>query len=297
MTVSTVTSRKIHSGDGSTTEFAFDFYISAEADLLVKETTVNGVESTKVLTTDYTINAGPWPTGGTVTFVAAPPNGYTVTFERDVNPTQATDYTENDDFPAETHEAALDKLTTLVQQLENLTSRCLQFKSADQTDPEIPNIPSRTNRLLGFNASGVLTTYENSGNGLLAVFCNQSDGSPRVGAGKVISVLTESTWVTLDGDNYDFLNDVPVGADWLELKVYIVASSGGTYRIDARATGGSATTDLPNTTVYRRKLAASDIDLEMGIKVPLNAQSFDIWFTRDSDTGSVTIVPTGYGYN
>lgn len=116
MTVSTTNVLDSYAGDDSTTAFVTTFQFDLETDLvvlLVNDTT--GAVSTQVLTTDYTVSGGDGSTG-TVTFVTAPATGETVEIWRFVSLTQLTDYVANDPFPAETHEAALDKLTYIAQQ-------------------------------------------------------------------------------------------------------------------------------------------------------------------------------------
>jgi hypothetical protein len=119
MTVSSSTSSVSYSGNGSTTVFAYTFKIFEDSDLVVVEKNVNtGVETTKTLTTDYTVSGAGNDSGGNVTFVTAPASGITVTISRSLPLTQETNYVENDPFPAQAHEDALDKLTMLVQQVD-----------------------------------------------------------------------------------------------------------------------------------------------------------------------------------
>jgi hypothetical protein len=61
--------------------------------------------------------------GGDVTFDVAPADGVNVNVVRTVPQTQLVDYQPYDAFPAETHEGALDKLTMLVQGLQELLER------------------------------------------------------------------------------------------------------------------------------------------------------------------------------
>lgn len=123
MTVSTTTNKVSYAGNGSTTAFAFTFRIFAEADLRVIVRDANGVETVQTLTTHYTISASPWTSGGTVTMVTPPASGETLVIKSDIASTQAVDYLAADRFPAETHEAALDKLTLLIQQTEEALAR------------------------------------------------------------------------------------------------------------------------------------------------------------------------------
>lgn len=117
MTV-TVNDRKItYSGNGATTVFPYDFPIAADTEIQVILVDSLDVPVVKTLTIDYTVSGVGVVSGGNVTFVTAPATGYTVVLRGNTPLTQVTDYVERDAFPAETHEAALDKLTKQQQEL------------------------------------------------------------------------------------------------------------------------------------------------------------------------------------
>lgn len=127
MTVSSQVNRKDYSGNGSTTNFATEFRFLEDSHLRVILTVDStGVETVQSLTTNYTVTGKGEDSGGTVTMIIAPATGETLTIIRDVPVTQQTDYVENDDFPAESHERALDKLTMIVQQQQEEISRSVK---------------------------------------------------------------------------------------------------------------------------------------------------------------------------
>jgi len=126
MTVSSSASRNYYSGNGATTVFAYTFKIFDESQVKVIARAADGTETVKTLTTHYTVS-GVGTSGGNVTMLVAPASGTKLTLVRNVPLTQETDYTPNDPFPAESHEAALDKLTMLVQQLQEQVNRALAF--------------------------------------------------------------------------------------------------------------------------------------------------------------------------
>ncbi len=100
-------------GNGSTTVFSFGWYCPDPTWLQV---TVNGAAVTAYRTT---LNATQSTTpGGTITFAVAPLNGQLVVIARVIPETQLTHYAPYTAFPATSHEAALDKITALVQQLD-----------------------------------------------------------------------------------------------------------------------------------------------------------------------------------
>jgi len=130
MAISSTTTRVSYAGNGATTAFAFAYYFQTSADLVVvlkNNTTL--VETVKTLTTHYTISGtqtnGVYASGGTVTMLTAPSASETLIIYRDPAITQSVDYTENDAFPAETVEQALDKLTMITQRLDTRIDRSI----------------------------------------------------------------------------------------------------------------------------------------------------------------------------
>jgi hypothetical protein len=141
MTVSSETKRADYTGNGSTVDFATQFRFLQNSDVKVILTvTATGVETPQAETTDYTLVGVGLDAGGTVTMLVAPPIGTTLTIKRDVPLTQGTDYVENDAFPAESHETALDKLTMIVQQIQEELDRSIKF--AESEDTASPNLPA-----------------------------------------------------------------------------------------------------------------------------------------------------------
>jgi len=129
MTVASTTTPLIqYSGNGVTTAFSTSFVFSSSADLVVVLTSAAGVDTTKTITTHYTVTGGNG-SSGTVTMITPPASGETLTIYRQTALTQLTDYVENDAFPAETHEAALDKLTLITQELQEDIGRAVQLSA------------------------------------------------------------------------------------------------------------------------------------------------------------------------
>lgn len=164
MTVSTTTNRASYSGNGSTTAFAYGFKIFADADLTVIIRSSAGVETTKTLTTHYTVSGAGTDSGGNVTFTTGnvPASGETVVILRKLTLTQATDYVANDPFPAESHEDALDRLTMIAQQHDEAIGRALKVSQTNviATSEFTTSSSDRANKLLSFDANGDLTVTE-----------------------------------------------------------------------------------------------------------------------------------------
>lgn len=156
MTVSTTTNRVSYTGDGSTTAFPVTFPFYANTDLVVIERVIStGAETTKTLTTHYTVSGGSGSTG-TVTAVTAPASTVQWIIKRVLPVTQSIDYTPNDPFPAATHEEGLDRAVMRDQQLDEELDRAVKFPSTDSTSlsSTLPSSTERASKYLAFNSSG-----------------------------------------------------------------------------------------------------------------------------------------------
>jgi len=78
MTISTTTIKNSYSGDDTTTVFAYAFKIATTADIEVIIRSSAGVETTKTLTTHYSVSGAGVATGGNVTMDTAPVTGETL---------------------------------------------------------------------------------------------------------------------------------------------------------------------------------------------------------------------------
>lgn len=133
MTVSNTTNKIIYAGNGSTDTFAYNYKILAQSDLVVTEVLIaTGAETVLELTTDYTVTGVGEDGGGNVVLVAGNlPSTKKLSIRRSTPIKQSTDYISNDPFPAETHEAALDKLTFICQDLQEQIDRSVKVGEVD----------------------------------------------------------------------------------------------------------------------------------------------------------------------
>jgi hypothetical protein len=164
MTVSSTTTKVSYTGNGVTSVFAYTFKIFADSEINVW---VDGVA--KTLVTHYSVSGAGSSSGGNVTFTAGniPAGSESIVFTRTIARTQVTDYVENDTFPAETHEAALDKLTLISQEIDNKLSADI-FKFAETvTDAGTVEISldsaTRSSKVLAFDSSGGLVATQEIG--------------------------------------------------------------------------------------------------------------------------------------
>lgn len=117
-------------GNDVTVDFPFAFKVFAEADLLVVLADADGVETELTLTTDYTValngdqEVSP---GGTVTVLAPPATGNTLTISSAMEVLQPLSLTNAGGFYPRVLNDALDRLTIIAQQLGERISRSLKL--------------------------------------------------------------------------------------------------------------------------------------------------------------------------
>jgi hypothetical protein len=167
MTVSSTTVKNSYSGDGSNDTFVYGFKIFASSDLQVIIRSATGTETTKTLTTDYTVTGVGTASGGNVVFEAAaiPTATETVVLIRNVPQTQAIDYIANDPFPAETHEEGLDRATMTIQQMQEEINRSIKLsKTNTMTSTEFTIAAAdRANKVLAFDSTGEISVTQELG--------------------------------------------------------------------------------------------------------------------------------------
>jgi hypothetical protein len=167
MTVSSTTVKNSYSGDGSNDTFVYGFKIFASSDLQVIIRSATGTETTKTLTTDYTVTGVGTASGGNVVFEAAaiPTATETVVLIRNVPQTQAIDYIANDPFPAETHEEGLDRATMTIQQIQEEVDRSIKLSRTNtMTSTEFAVAAAdRANKILAFDSTGEISVTQELG--------------------------------------------------------------------------------------------------------------------------------------
>lgn len=136
MTVSTsVYKAGPYAGSGTTGPFTVTFRFLANSHLRVIKTSTTGSETTLNLGVDYSVT-GAGGASGTVTLTSPLLVGEKLTIVRNVPLTQETDYVNDDSFPAESHEQALDKLTMITQQLAEEVDRAVKVLPSSTDDPD-----------------------------------------------------------------------------------------------------------------------------------------------------------------
>ncbi|MCG8545652.1 MAG: hypothetical protein MJE12_15740 [Alphaproteobacteria bacterium] len=157
MTVSSTINRVSYDGNGSTVVFSVPFAFFDDDELIVIERdAASGQETTKSLNNDYTVTGGQGLVGS-ITATTPPAAGQSWTILRRTGRTQEIDYTDNDPFPAETHERGLDRVTMIAQDSAGAVDRAIRFPATDlpTLNPEIPNSTMRASKFLAFDSAGL----------------------------------------------------------------------------------------------------------------------------------------------
>lgn len=211
-----------YAGAGTTGPFTVNFRFLDQAHLRVIRTDNTG-EHVLVLTTDYTVAGVGNPTGS-VTLVAALPVGQTLTIIRNVPQTQEADYVQNDDFPAQSHETALDKLTMICQQISEQLGRSITIPAsgASGVSTQLP-IPT-ANAFLSWNSTG--TALLN----IFASIIHNGVGAPAVGLGS-------DSQFYIDTGPYDLYGPKTGGAWGSAIPLKFLQSGAGAVRRDFQSKG------------------------------------------------------------
>lgn len=176
MTVSSTTTRTSYAGNGSTKDFAIPFMFMKDGDLEVILRTQDGVEVLQSISTDYTLSGAGEQNGGTCSMSTAPAVGSTLVIKRNPAIVQEVDYLENDAFPAQSHESALDLLTMICQSLSERLDRTVSLKiSSAVNGVEIPD-PDPGYALVWNAAGDNLTNKKLAGQGVVALPLEISEG-------------------------------------------------------------------------------------------------------------------------
>ena len=144
MTVTTTRNIINQDADGVATEFAYDFIIpDAENGKIY----FDGTEQTA----GFTFTGLGNPAGGTVIFDTPPPAGTTISILRVMPENQLVDYQPYDPFPANTHEAALDKLTMIDQQQQEQINRAYKAPVGSEPDFDFQFPPWESGKLIAWH--------------------------------------------------------------------------------------------------------------------------------------------------
>jgi len=279
MTISTTTLLNSFSGNGSVVDFTYTYPINSASELLVIiKTDATGVETTKTLTSDYTV-ALAGDSGGTVTMGTAPASGETLFLIRNTTKTQGTDLIENDPFSAEGLEDSFDNLQMQIQEVSNEVDRSFKVSKTNSiTTSEITtSAADRANKILSFDASGNLeaTAFTN-----LDTLDEMTDVT--------ITSVADNEVLAYDSSSSKWINQTPAEAS-------LVSLTGSETLTNKTLTSPVINTSVSGTAVLDEDDMSSDsatkLATQQSIKAYVDSKKADMQFVlEDGDGTEVQIV-------
>lgn len=296
MTVSSETRRVQYNGSGTTGPFSVPFYFLDEGDLQVIQTDTSGVDTVLTITTEYTVSGEGDQSGGSVTTVSAVASGEKLTIIRSVAYTQGTDYQENDSFPAETHEQALDKLTMLVQQTDEKVDRSLKAPTTSSIiDGELPSVTA--DYILRINSSADGFEAVSAVDASLAGTLTPTDGNFIVGDGTdwvTESGATARTSLGLGSISTQAASSVSITGGSITGITDLAVADGGTGASTASAArtnlGLEIGTDVQAYSASILENVVEDTTPQLGGDLDVNTNSI-----VSTSNGDINITPNGTG--
>lgn len=160
MTVDTTASAVTHLGNDVTTTFSLSAKFIQASDLVVIITDSDGVESSPLVEdTDYEVTTTEFPSDSiSITYpITGDPlaSGYTITLYRSMDLLQATDLRNQGGFFPEIHELVFDRLTLMLQQLQEQLDRAVlvQISSGDDPREWVESISTVATIILGYKTA------------------------------------------------------------------------------------------------------------------------------------------------
>ena len=255
MTVSTTIIKNFHNGNGSATNFAYQFRILQDTDLLVIiRTNSTGAETTKTLSTHYTVAGAGDASGGSITFTSGnvPASGETVVIRRNVPQTQAIDYIANDPFPAETHEEGLDRATMVAQQVGEESDRSIKLSRTNtMTSTEFTvGATERAGKILAFDTSGELSVTQE-----LGTF--KGNSATTTTAAYVVRDIVKGTTAAQLNNIYICIQASPIGTALTNTSYWVLIVDAVSAATSATAAASSATASANSATASANSATTS----------------------------------------
>ncbi len=204
MTVGVVLGKVVATGTGSASAFPFNAPVAAVGEVAVYTVVIaTGVQALQTRggsgTYDYNVSLNSSTNFATITLNNNLPDTHQVIILRNVEIKQETDYVAGDAFPAETHEAALDKLTFITTQLSERIDRTVKFQEALASD--LPgditsSSTNRANKAIKFTSDGSIGLSTNDPDEQVTLATTQATNAASSATAAASSASTASTQAT-----------------------------------------------------------------------------------------------------
>lgn len=187
-------------GNDLTTDFSFEFVVFQTTDVLVIKTGADDIELPLVKDVDYTVTLNDSTPGGIVSLTTPLATGEKLTLTSDLQPTQGLQIPNLSAFHPQTLEAALDKLTILIQQLADKVSRTVQAPISGGTSAQ------QLLKQLAAQLPLVAAVYSHLAY-IRAVAANQANvDTVAVSIDPINAIAADMTGTWQDGVKYDYGN-------------------------------------------------------------------------------------------
>ena len=196
-----------YTGNNTTDVYSYNFRVEDKTQVSVYETDADGVETQLVVDTDYTVNDLGNDAGGTITRAAGNlPDGYLWYIRSDYKDTQLTEFASQGGFLPAVHESAMDKITFLIQQLQDRLGRAVRVSDSY---PEAPIItmpdPEAGKALVWNNDADGITNGPSASESAGASFVIETQTATE---GQTVFVISKFTYVPGTGNLSVFINGV-----------------------------------------------------------------------------------------
>lgn len=140
----------------TTGPFAFTFRLFNSTDMRVIKRGAASVDAVLVSGTDYTLSAGPWDAGGTVTLTNAllGTSGEELLLKSSVDSSQGTDLINGDSFDETSVERMVDKMSVVIKQLEESFGRVFTLQESTALRLALINDPTAAGDTLVYDGNG-----------------------------------------------------------------------------------------------------------------------------------------------
>jgi hypothetical protein len=150
-----------YTGNNALAAYSYTFRVTTKDQLSVYETTDLGVQTLLTVDTDYTVANLGEDAGGTITRVAGNlPTGYQWYIKSNYAENQLTSFSSQGGFFPDVHEAQMDHITFLIQQLRDSVNRNLSYSQSTDITGLNFTIPLAV-------ASRVIAVWNDDANGLV----------------------------------------------------------------------------------------------------------------------------------
>lgn len=246
MTTPVTPFRKDHACNGATTNFLYDWQITANTELLVtKLTLATGLEETLVVGSDYTVTGVSDPNGGNVVISPALSSAYKIVITSNVTYQQDADFTNQNSVKPEEVESALDKLCRQIKQLAEAVNRAVKTSVGSTVTPDelIEDINTKAASVVSYAAlaeawadyAETWGVYAGEQAALLPKNNYAATANPTVNDDSGDGYAVGSTWFdTTSGDRFQCTNATVGAAVWVEVSA-LAPGDVGTMAFEAAA--------------------------------------------------------------